>query len=81
MFQWSIGMAFFISINKLLTRKGLRLFFCQKPLKTTFSAAFIQENKNKKHFFLESNHRILYLTYLRSCGKNFMKFDRIDWKI
>jgi len=32
-------------------------------------------------FFLESNCRILYITCLRSCGKNFMKFDYTSWKI
>jgi len=37
--------------------------------------------KTKQFFFLEYNHKILYFTCLRSCGKIFMKFDGIDWKI
>jgi len=35
----------------------------------------------KIHSFLESHCRILYFTCLKSYGKNFMKFDYIDWKI
>jgi len=60
-----------------LTPKCPRPFLCQKPLKTASSVAFIQ----KKRFFLESNRRILYFTCLKSCGKNFMKFDYTNWKI
>jgi len=62
-----------------LTPKGPRHFLAQKLLKTAIFVAFIQETK--KNIFLESNHRILYFTCLRSCGKNFMKFDCTDWKI
>jgi len=49
------------------------IFFCQKSLKITIFAMFIQENK--KIIFEESNHTIFYFTCLRSWGKNFMKFD------
>jgi len=62
-----------------LTPKAPRPFFCQKTLKIVISAKLAQENK--EIFFLEFNCTILYLTCLRSSGKNFMKFDRIDWKI
>jgi len=31
--------------------------------------------------FLEFNHRILYFTYLKLCGKNFMNFDHTNWRI
>jgi len=63
----------------ILTSKGPRSPFSQKPLKIAISAAFIQQKKKK--LFLESNRRILYMTFLGSCGKNFMNFDRTDWKI
>jgi len=61
-----------------LTPKCPRPFFYQNPLKTASSAAFIQKKRKKN---LESNRKILYFTCLKSCGKNFMKFDRTDWKI
>ena len=65
----------------MLTPKVPRACFCnKKTLKTAISIAFVQEN-NKKTFFLESNCRILYFTCLKSCAKNFIKFDHIDWKI
>jgi len=57
----------------------LRPFFCQKPLK--IAILLHSSKKIKKQFFLESNCRILYLIYLRSCGKNFIKFDCIVWKM
>jgi len=57
-----------------------RPFLCQKPLKIANSAAFTQK-KRKIYIYLESNHRILYFTCLKSCGKNFMNFDSTDWKI
>jgi len=63
-----------------LTPKVPRPISYQETLKTTMFVAFAQENK-KRFVFLESNHRILYLTYLRSCGKYFMKFGLIDLKI
>jgi len=66
--------------NKIvLFPKCPRPFFCQKPLKIASSVAFTQ--KKRKIYFLEYNHRILYFTCLKSCGKNFMKFDHTDWKI
>jgi len=67
------------ALTVLLTPKCPRSFFSQKSLKIASSAAFTQ--KTIKILFLESNHRILYFTCLKSCGKNFMKFDRTDWKI
>jgi len=66
-------------IKAWLTPKGLRPFFCQKTLKLPF--LLHSSKRTKKILFLESNHRILYFTCLRSCGKNFMKFDCTDWKI
>jgi len=44
-----------------------------------FYCAHLRKQNNK--LFLEYNHKILYFICLRSRGKNFMKFDRIDWKI
>jgi len=35
----------------------------------------------KKYFFLESNHKILYFTCLKSHDISFSKFGYIDWKI
>jgi len=37
--------------------------------------------RKEKYIFLESNRRILYFTSLKSCGKNFMKFNGTNWKI
>jgi len=64
----------FLQYNQLtrdlsLNLKGLRPFFC----------CVHQWNKNKNK--LENICRIFYFTCLRSCGKNFMKFDHRDWKI
>jgi len=56
-----------------------KAIFYQKSLKIAIFVAFIQENK--KNTLLGTNHRNLYITCLRSHNKNFMKFDRIDWKI
>jgi len=42
---------------------------------------FLLHSSKKKKLFKEYNHNILYLFCLKSCGKIFMKFDYIDWKI
>jgi len=61
-----------------LTPKVPRPISYQKTLKIAIFIMFAQENRKKK---LESNHRILYFTYLGSSGKNLMKFDYIDLNI
>jgi len=63
----------------ILTLEVPRPISYQKALKIVIFVVFAQEI-NKK-YVLESDHRILYLTYLRLYGKNFMKFDRKDLKI
>jgi len=62
-----------------LTLKGPRPFFYQKPLKIAISIVITK--KTIKTLVLESNHMILYFTYLRSHSKNCMKFDLANWKI
>jgi len=53
-------------------------FSIKKHLELPF---LLHTPKKTNKSFLESNHEILYLTCLKSCGTNFMKFDYIDWKI
>jgi len=67
---------FLLSLTSKVPRP---FFFCQKSLKIGIFIAFIQECI--KIIFLESNHKILYFTCFKSCGKNFMKFDHTNWKI
>jgi len=63
----------------ILPPKWPRPFFCQKSLKTASLVLFTPQKR--KIYILESNLRILYFTCFKSCGKNFTKFDRTDWKI
>jgi len=71
-----------LSLSKFwrnLIPKGPRHFLAKKYSK--LPCLLRSTKKQKKCFFLESNRKIVYFTCLRSCHKNFMKFDHIDWKI
>jgi len=63
-----------------LTPEALRVFFVKKSIQN-YHFCCIHLRKPKIYIWGEFNYRILYLTSLKSCSKNFIKFDRTDWKI
>jgi len=54
-------------------------FFFEKTLKTAISIAMSKKFEN--YFFGTSNRRILHLTSMKMCGKNFRNFDCTNCKI
>jgi len=53
-------------------------FFAKSNSKLLF---LLRSSKKTKKLFLQNDHNFLYFTCLRSCDKNFIKFNSIDWKI
>jgi len=63
----------------LLNPKNQSHIFDKKHSKLLF--LLHSSKKTKETLFSYYNHKILYFTCLKSCTKNFMKFDRTNWKI
>jgi len=70
----------FFKSSKHRESLNYQVLFGQNPIETAIFFAFIQKHRN---IFFGKNLTVgsLYYTYLRTCGKKFMKFDYTIWKI